>query len=241
MVDWRLIDRLFRLILLLSVGLFYASSVHAYSLPESGWWSEVDLTAYCETDSNGVVDNQVVVKFLPNSYQSSEKFNILICNNTAHAIFIPIDPSLLVIQKWQSFQWLNQEIIWSDKSSRFLHIAPRQKLTISLMPPDATPSAEIIASSPVSPIIYDGDLRDLPALPVWQVGDPIREVPRGGVSLTESDPNFNTHIGDYTFLSLTINELEYGICRIMVRYSWQTDFDAEIMTVYSDNFTVFNK
>ena len=31
--------------------------------------------------------------------------------------------------------------------------------------------------APVSPTVYDGDLRDLPAAPQWRPGDPIREIP----------------------------------------------------------------
>ena len=35
-----------------------------------------------------------------------------------------------------------------------------------------------VRSAPVTPFVWDGDTRDLPAPPVWQPGDPVKEIPR---------------------------------------------------------------
>jgi len=34
------------------------------------------------------------------------------------------------------------------------------------------------SSAPVTPFVFDGDVRDLPAVARWRPGDPVKEIPR---------------------------------------------------------------
>lgn len=183
--------------------------------------------------------DQIHIQLKQPNFSPAENIIFSICNNTAHTILISMDCTPFELQYKQSTLWQIYDLPCLDETLQLWAIASHNYLIISLVPTE-NPTSAIVASAPVSPIIYEGDLRDLPAPPTWQPGDPVREVPKGGVPSLETDAN--TQIGEFTLLSLVTTTFESGIYRLVVCYTLQTDNDdIALTTVYSENFTITSK
>ncbi|MCP3977850.1 MAG: hypothetical protein GY716_00775 [bacterium] len=66
--------------------------------------------------------------------------------------------------------------------------------------PEPRPTGIVERSEPVTPFIFDGDLRDLPAPPEWKPGDPVREIPRRFYPSPEDEEQYTpsgiTHVDE---------------------------------------------
>ena len=229
--------RLFWIVSLIAVIILFEPSLHISAETNLDIKNEYNLNSFCETPDNSMISSQVWIHIPQKHYASSLNIDFYICNNNAHAIVVTMACNPFELQNEQAV-WLVKNLPCADETLTAWQIAPYSNLHISLIPKgDVSVASNIVASVPVKPIIYQGDLRDLPPPPVWQPGDPVREVPKGGVPPIETD--LTTQIGEVTFMRLTTDILKPGNYRIVVRYTGQHTTENSLpSTVYSENFAV---
>lgn len=58
---------------------------------------------------------------------------------------------------------------------------------------DDTVIRDVEQSAPVTPFVFDGDVRDLPAPPQWMPGDPIKEIPRRFYPPPDHEEQYESH------------------------------------------------
>ena len=78
--------------------------------------------------------------------------------------------------------FLNRRSEKTNTSSLVLLMAAVALLATSWVMADDPPDKPLVVraerSAPVTPFIFDGDVRDLPAPVKWRPGDPVSEIPR---------------------------------------------------------------
>lgn len=165
-------------------------------------------------------------------YHRGEPIHVTVRNQLSTLIYAPPDQtycSIIGVQRLEAGQWGTEGGCAPAEGSAFFSVVAPEGEIGGILGPAAQDSGVQgpLIGEPSSPGVFEGDVRTLPPVKPWQPGDPVFEVPRGGVSAE----------GQVRPFSALGSELGPGTYRIVFSFRMGST-SGPVHTVYSEEFVV---